>query len=110
MASRFQTTLAGDVRISGVGVHGGLPANLTLRPAPADRGVVFVRTDLPGRPSIPARADTVCDTRLATVIGNDAGATVSTVTTKAADATLTSAPTVSVAIKLWDPFSSVPVV
>jgi UDP-3-O-[3-hydroxymyristoyl] N-acetylglucosamine deacetylase len=79
LASTFQTTLASDVRISGVGVHGGLPANLTLRPAAADTGVVFVRTDLPGRPAIPARADTVCDTRLATVIGDGAGATVATV-------------------------------
>ena len=79
MVSTFQTTLASDVRISGVGVHGGLPANMTLRPAPADTGVVFVRTDLAGRPSIPARADTVCDTRLATVIGDGSGATVATV-------------------------------
>ena len=79
MASKFQTTLAGEIRIGGVGVHGGLPANLTLRPAAADTGVVFVRTDLPGRPAIPARADTVVDTRLATVIGDGAGATVATV-------------------------------
>ncbi len=79
MASTFQTTMARDIRISGVGIHGGLPANLTLRPAPADAGVVFVRTDLPSRPAIAARADTVCDTRLATVIGDGAGATVSTV-------------------------------
>ncbi len=79
MASSFQTTLARDVRISGVGVHGGLPANLILRPAQADSGVVFIRTDLPGQPSIPARADTVCDTRLATVIGDGSGATVATV-------------------------------
>jgi UDP-3-O-[3-hydroxymyristoyl] N-acetylglucosamine deacetylase len=79
LASSFQTTLARDVHIGGVGVHGGLPANLTLRPAHADTGVVFIRTDLPGRPSIPARAETVCDTRLATVIGDGSGATVATV-------------------------------
>jgi UDP-3-O-[3-hydroxymyristoyl] N-acetylglucosamine deacetylase len=79
VAPTYQTTLARDIRVSGVGVHGGLPANLTLRPAPADAGVVFIRTDLPGRPAIAARADTVCDTRLATVIGNGAGATVATV-------------------------------
>jgi UDP-3-O-[3-hydroxymyristoyl] N-acetylglucosamine deacetylase len=76
---KHQTTLAGEARISGVGVHGGLPANLTLKPAAADTGVVFIRTDLPGRPSIAARADTVCDTRLATVIGDGSGATVATV-------------------------------
>jgi UDP-3-O-[3-hydroxymyristoyl] N-acetylglucosamine deacetylase len=79
LAPKFQTTLAREVSVSGVGVHGGLAANLTLRPAPANAGVVFVRTDLPGRPAIPARADTVCDTRLATVIGDGSGATVATV-------------------------------
>ena len=73
----FQTTLAGEVRVSGLGIHGGQPANLTLRPAGADTGVVFVRTDVAGRP-IPALADKVCDTRLATVIA-DGGPTVSTV-------------------------------
>ena len=79
MAAQFQTTLGRAAVIAGVGVHGGLPATLTLRPAAADTGVVFVRTDLPGRPAIPARADTVCDTRLATVIGDGCEATVATV-------------------------------
>jgi len=79
LAARLQTTLAREVRIAGVGVHGGLPANLTLRPAAADTGVLFVRTDLAHRPRIAARADTVCDTRLATVIGDGSGATVATV-------------------------------
>ena len=75
----FQTTLAGEVRISGLGIHGGQAATLTLRPAPADAGIVFVRTDVDGeRHPIPALADKVCDTRLATVIA-DGGPTVSTV-------------------------------
>jgi UDP-3-O-[3-hydroxymyristoyl] N-acetylglucosamine deacetylase len=79
LAARFQTTLAQEAVIDGVGVHGGLPAKLTLKPAAADTGIIFVRTDLPGRPALAARADTVCDTRLATVIGNGSGATVATV-------------------------------
>jgi UDP-3-O-[3-hydroxymyristoyl] N-acetylglucosamine deacetylase len=79
LVARFQTTLAREATIAGVGVHGGLPARLTLRPAEADTGVIFVRTDLAHRPAIAARADTVCDTRLATVIGDGAGATVATV-------------------------------
>ena len=79
MAAKFQTTLAREVAVAGVGVHGGLPATLTLKPALADTGIVFVRTDLPGRPAIPARAETVCDTRLATVIGDGSGATIATV-------------------------------
>ncbi len=75
-----QTTLAAPARLSGVGIHGGLPVNLAILPAPADSGVVFIRTDVAGGDnSIAALADRVCDTRLATVIGNDAGTTVSTV-------------------------------
>lgn len=75
-----QTTLAAPARLAGVGIHGGLPVNLAVLPALADSGVVFVRTDVAAdQQSIPALADRVCDTRLATVIGNEAGTTVSTV-------------------------------
>jgi UDP-3-O-[3-hydroxymyristoyl] N-acetylglucosamine deacetylase len=75
----FQTTLAGEVRVSGLGIHGGQAATMTLLPAPADSGVVFVRTDVEGeRRPIPALADRVCDTRLATVIA-EGGPTISTV-------------------------------
>jgi UDP-3-O-[3-hydroxymyristoyl] N-acetylglucosamine deacetylase len=50
-----------------------------LRPAPAGAGVSFVRTDLAGDNRIPARAEAVIRTQLGTVIGNDAGAEVSTI-------------------------------
>jgi UDP-3-O-[3-hydroxymyristoyl] N-acetylglucosamine deacetylase len=40
-----------------------------LLPARPDSGVVFVRTDLPDKPVIPARADNVVDTELATTLG-----------------------------------------
>lgn len=43
--------------------------NLTLRPAPPGHGVVFVRTDLSAPITIPARAEYVVDTALATTIG-----------------------------------------
>jgi UDP-3-O-[3-hydroxymyristoyl] N-acetylglucosamine deacetylase len=42
---------------------------LRLLPARPDSGVVFVRTDLPDKPVIPARADNVVDTELATTLG-----------------------------------------
>jgi UDP-3-O-[3-hydroxymyristoyl] N-acetylglucosamine deacetylase len=75
-----QTTLAGPARLAGVGIHNGLPVHLAILPAPAGSGIVFARTDVePDKRAIPALADQVCDTRLATVIGNDAGTTVSTV-------------------------------
>ena len=51
---------------------------MALRPAPIDSGIVFCRSDLPGNPAIPARADLVTNTTLATVLEKD-GARVSTV-------------------------------
>jgi UDP-3-O-[3-hydroxymyristoyl] N-acetylglucosamine deacetylase len=76
----FQTTLAAPAILSGVGVHSGAPVRMTLRPAPAGAGVIFVRTDLPdGANRIPASVATVSATMLATVVANAAGASVSTV-------------------------------
>jgi UDP-3-O-[3-hydroxymyristoyl] N-acetylglucosamine deacetylase len=42
---------------------------MTLRPAPADRGIVFVRTDLSPAVEIPATSDNVVDTSYATTLG-----------------------------------------
>jgi UDP-3-O-[3-hydroxymyristoyl] N-acetylglucosamine deacetylase len=42
---------------------------LTLQPARAGSGIVFVRTDLPDRIEIPARPEFVVDTTLATTLG-----------------------------------------
>ena len=41
-----QTTLANSIEVSGVGLHTGADVKLELRPAPANTGYVFVRTDL----------------------------------------------------------------
>ncbi len=65
-----QTTLARPVTSRGIGVHSGQPVRLTVRPAEAGTGVVFVRADLDDRPSLPARAAFVVDTRLATTLGS----------------------------------------
>jgi len=77
---RHQTTLAATVSCRGVGLHSGAPVGLTLRPAPAATGVVFVRVDGAGdsRP-IPARYDLVVGTTLCTTLGFDGGPTVGTV-------------------------------
>ncbi len=75
-----QHTLAAIARFSGVGIHTGLPVNVEVRPAEADAGIVFVRTDITDRDAmVPARGDAVCRTQLGTVINNAAGVTVSTV-------------------------------
>lgn len=73
-----QRTLENPIRATGVGLHSGERVNLTLRPAPADAGIVFRRVDLTPPRDIPARIDRVVDTRLSTTLEAD-GARVSTV-------------------------------
>ena len=43
---RLQTTLGRTISVSGVGLHSGREVRATLRPAPAGRGIVFLRTDV----------------------------------------------------------------
>jgi UDP-3-O-[3-hydroxymyristoyl] N-acetylglucosamine deacetylase len=75
-----QKTLAKAVECCGVGVHSGEKVTLRLCPAAEDTGIVFVRTDLlNGARTIQARWDSVVDTKLCTVIGNDHGGKVATV-------------------------------
>lgn len=78
-----QLTVVRPVVIEGVGLHSGAPIHLVLRPAEADYGVVFRRTDLVARgrevSDIRATYDNVVNTMLSTEIGNEAGTTVSTV-------------------------------
>lgn len=66
---RFQTTFANPIHCRGVALHSGHEVKLALLPAPANFGICFQRTDLPGSPLIPALFDHVIDTRLSTVIG-----------------------------------------
>jgi UDP-3-O-[3-hydroxymyristoyl] N-acetylglucosamine deacetylase len=73
-------TLAGAAICAGVGVHTGARVRLSIRPAPAGTGVVFVRTDIKDRDNrIPVTAEAVVSARLGTVIGNAKGVTVSTI-------------------------------
>ena len=74
-----QHTLAGPAVFAGVGLHTGQRVRAAILPAPADSGIVFLRTDVQGDGRIEARAGNVSSTRLSTVIRNASGATVSTV-------------------------------
>jgi UDP-3-O-[3-hydroxymyristoyl] N-acetylglucosamine deacetylase len=73
-----QRTLDREMSCSGIGLHSGKEVHLTLKPAPTNHGIKFIRKDLPNNPTIPARFNCVVDTSLATVIGLD-GAIVSTI-------------------------------
>ena len=75
-----QTTLRVDASVTGIGVHSGLPATLTLHPADADTGIVFLRTGRDGCPDREIRADVraVTATEFATVLGDPSGPLCST--------------------------------
>lgn len=73
-----QTTALNPVSCSGVGLHSGLPCNLTVRAAACDNGIVFVRKDLPKKVRIRAQIDNVVESTLATTLGRE-GVRVSTV-------------------------------
>jgi len=63
-----QRTLKASIKTTGVGVHTGARVDLVLRPAPADTGIVFNRSDLPRLVAIPALAANVGDTRLSSTL------------------------------------------
>jgi len=66
-----QRTLKSLIRASGVGLHGGVKVNMTLRPAAPDTGIVFRRVDLPEPVDLPAKALMVGDTRMCSCLERD---------------------------------------
>ena len=76
----MQNTLKAPVSFKGTGLHSGRSVSLTVRPAAADHGIWFRRTDIAlGDAMIPAIWDAVDRTPLCTRLVNAAGASVSTV-------------------------------
>src|SRR4029079_3695001 len=73
-----QRTLKNVIRATGIGVHTGEKVFLTLRPGPANTGIVFVRTDCDPPVRIPARVEYVGDTSFCTTLSKD-GVRVATV-------------------------------
>jgi UDP-3-O-[3-hydroxymyristoyl] N-acetylglucosamine deacetylase len=65
-----QRTLKNSIKATGIGLHTGTKVFMTVRPAPADTGIVFRRTDLPVPVDINARAENVGETRLGTTLVN----------------------------------------
>ncbi len=54
---RSQRTLRTPIDLHGIGLHTGREARLRINPAGINQGVIFVRTDLPDAPHIPATLD-----------------------------------------------------
>ena len=65
-----QTTIGAPITFSGKGLHTGALVTMVVRPAEADRGIVFRRIDLKGQPGVPALAGFVSDTARGTTIKN----------------------------------------
>lgn len=74
-----QRTLKSIVQMTGVGLHSGRKVTLTLRPAAANTGVIYRRTDLNPPVDFPADPESVRDTVLCTALVNDEGVRISTV-------------------------------
>ena len=58
--------------LRGTGLHTGATTEATFLPAPAGQGIVFRRTDLPGKPEVPARLTEVEAVERRTAIGHGA--------------------------------------
>jgi UDP-3-O-[3-hydroxymyristoyl] N-acetylglucosamine deacetylase len=80
MQAGRQITLREQVAVTGIGVHSGWPATVTLHPAQADTGIVFVRCGANGEKDreLPANFRSVTATEFATVLGDKSGPAVST--------------------------------
>lgn len=74
----YQRTIARPINFTGMGLHLGKKVNVTIRPADVDKGVVFIRTDIPDRIEIKADVANVIDTQFATTLGYN-GVKISTV-------------------------------
>jgi UDP-3-O-[3-hydroxymyristoyl] N-acetylglucosamine deacetylase/3-hydroxyacyl-[acyl-carrier-protein] dehydratase len=66
MMSNKQKTIQNEVSLSGVGLHTGNEVKMTFKPAPENHGFAFKRVDLPGSPTIEAKAEYVVNTQRGT--------------------------------------------
>lgn len=72
-----QVTLKHEVSVEGPGLHTGVTAKLTFKPAPENHGYKFKRVDIKGEPVIDCDVDNVVDTSRGTTLSQN-GAKVST--------------------------------
>ena len=75
----LQRTIKETVSATGIGLHSGSKVTVTFRPAPADTGIIYTRTDLNPHVSIKCGPEAVRDTQLCTALVNLDGVRISTV-------------------------------
>ena len=75
-----QKTIKESIDLQGIGLHNGMQVNLCLKPAKADSGISFIRTDVDSDKSlIQANYKNVSSPILCTKIKNSHGISVSTI-------------------------------
>lgn len=65
-----QNTLKREYAFSGKGLHSGRPVTMTLKPAPVNTGIRFVRTDIGPDATVDALAENVSSTARSTTISS----------------------------------------
>lgn len=68
---KLQQTVGAQLEISGQALHSGVMVTMRILPQPANTGIYFGRSDLPGEPRIKAEPGAVIDTRKSVTIGKD---------------------------------------
>ena len=80
MLQNFQKTIKEPIQLEGVGLHNGIKVKLFLKPAEANSGIIFKRTDVEDSKSIiEASYKNVSSAALCTKIKNSHGVSVSTI-------------------------------
>ena len=79
MLSSNQKTIIKPIKLSGVGLHNGIIADLVIRPADENFGIKFCRVDIDKKDFIDANFKNVVEPILCTKISNENGISVSTV-------------------------------
>ncbi|SMP05425.1 UDP-3-O-[3-hydroxymyristoyl] N-acetylglucosamine deacetylase [Desulfurobacterium pacificum] len=66
----FQRTIKNSIKFSGIGLHTGKKVNVRIEPAKEDTGIVFVRGDLKGSPSLRVSPEFLSKLFYATTLSN----------------------------------------
>ena len=79
MSALNQKTIKNNITFSGIGLHTGLQANLTIKPAEPNTGIIFKRTDIKDNNIIIPNLFNVSSAFFCTTISNDHGVSVTTI-------------------------------
>ena len=79
MSVLSQKTLNKDISLSGVGLHSGLAANIKIKPAEPNTGIVFKRVDIKQNNIVIPNVFNVSSAIFCTTISNEYGVSVSTI-------------------------------